>query len=62
MDRELLEVLLSHAFRGGERTRRELRLSREEHEYLRQNYPHFRLTPMEVSGEKRWYDISLKEA
>lgn len=55
-----LERTLSDAFHGGEVLRRELRLSREEAEFLRSRAI---LTPMPgASGDKAWYEVRFKGA
>jgi len=58
MDTKLFEKRLSALFRGGERRRRELRLTQAEFDYLTRAYPAAVLTPM---GES-WYELSWKKA
>lgn len=57
MDVNLFEKRLSAAFRGGELKRRELRLTKAEHDYMLRTYPAAVLAPM---GEN-WYELSWKE-
>ncbi|NLF34927.1 MAG: hypothetical protein GX585_03060 [Clostridiales bacterium] len=62
MDVLSFEAMLSAAFRGGERVRRELRLSREEADYLRAAHPAARLAPLAgvpVRGQKTWFEVSF---
>ena len=60
IEKAALEAELSRVFHGGEVTRRELRLSEAEVEYLR---AWARLTPMsEDGGDKRWYEVCPKGA
>lgn len=55
-----LEALFSDLFHGGELTRRELRLSRTEADYLR---TYARLTPLSGEAEeKTWYEVCPKGA
>jgi hypothetical protein len=58
MNTALFEKRLSVLFCGGERLRRELRLTPAEYDYLVRTYPAAALTPM---GEN-WYELVWKEA
>ena len=57
MERMELDQLLSDAFRGGERTCRELRLSEEDARFLTEHYP----AAAQSLGEQ-WYLISFEGA
>ncbi len=50
-----IEQKVSDAFQGGEILRRELRLTRQEADYIRSHYP-ARLSPL-TAGERAWYEI-----
>ncbi len=58
MDITVFEAKLSALFHGGERRRRELRLSLAECDYLARTYPTAVLTPM----VENWYELFWKEA
>lgn len=54
------EHTLSQVFRGGECLCRELRLTCEEADYLRQTYPHAQILPMPgPNTEKAWYEVRM---
>lgn len=55
-----IEQKISDAFQGGELLRRELRLTRQEAEYIQSHYP-ASLSPLTV-GERAWYEIIFQGA
>ena len=61
MTRIELEHQISAAFHSGEVRRRELRLTRDEADYLRTNCA-ASVVPMGEGGDKAWYEISFQGA
>lgn len=60
IERADFERTLSQAFHGGECLRRELRLTREEADYLRKTYPRAQILPMPgPNAEKAWYEVRM---
>lgn len=57
MEHAAFDRLLSAAFHGGELTRRELRLSDEDAQYLADHYP----AVVQPMGEQ-WYQVSFEGA